>query len=249
MKYYLSVIIPAFNEETNFRRGVLNQVYDYLSKQPYPYQVIIVDDGSHDQTRTLINQFIERKPAWQLIANPHYGKAHTVATGILSAQGQFSLFTDFDQATPIKEVEKLLPFVQKEYHLAIGSREIRGAKREAEPWYRHLMGKIFNLFVKLITIKGIQDTQCGFKLFRSPVAKDIFRRLIVYQNRQETHAFTGAFDVELLYLAKKRGYRIKEVPVIWHHIHSDRVNPWRDSIKMFTDLIKIRTADWLGKYD
>jgi dolichyl-phosphate beta-glucosyltransferase len=245
---HLSIVIPAYNEKDNIEKQVLNQVHLYLKKQPYQYQVIIVDDGSTDGSPELLGKFVANKKHWQLIRNPHQGKAQTVATGVSQAQGNLVLFTDFDQATPISEIEKLLPFIGRGYDVIIGSREVKGSKREKEPWYRHLMGRGFNLFVKLFTIKGIRDTQCGFKLFKTEVAQELFAALVVYGPRAETTAFTGAFDVELLYLAQKRGYRIAEVPIHWQHIPTTRVNPIKDSIRMFLDLVRIRLTDLLGKY-
>jgi hypothetical protein len=166
------------------------------------------------------------------------------------AKGKYVLFTDFDQATPVSEVEKLLPFMEKGYQIAIGSREVKGSKREKEPWYRHLMGKVFNVIVQLLTVRGILDTQCGFKLFTNLAAKDLFSSLVVYDKTEkvEKHAFTGAFDVELLFIAQKRGYRIAEVPVAWKHTPTERVHPIRDSIRMFIDVIKIRGIDLVGRY-
>lgn len=180
--------------------------------------------------------------------NPHQGKAAAVATGVRLAQGENILFTDFDQATPLAEIEKLLPFLKKGYDIIIGSREVKGAKREKEPFYRHLMGKVFNLVVKLFAFKGIEDTQCGFKLFKAKAAKELFPQLQVYRSTKIKNAFTGAFDVELLYLARKKGYQIAEVPVFWQHYKTTRVNPVRDSLRMFSDVLKIRLYDLLGRY-
>lgn len=245
---YLSIIIPAYNEEENLRQKALFEVENYLSKQKYPFEVIVVDDGSTDATTSLIKKFISAKSNWRLIQNPHQGKAATVKTGILAAKGQYILFTDFDQATPISEIEKLLPFIKNNYQIVIGSREVKGSHRKDEPWYRHLMGKGFNFGVKLIAIRGISDTQCGFKLFTQKAAKKLFNSLVIYGKRKEANAFTGAFDVELLYIAQKRKYNIAEVPVSWRHIHTKRINPFRDSIRMAIDVILIRLADLMGQY-
>jgi dolichyl-phosphate beta-glucosyltransferase len=245
----LSVVIPAYNEADNCTQGVLDQVHKYLSAQKYPHEVIIVDDGSTDNTSQLVKKFIADKPAWQLIANPHQGKAQTVAAGINQAQYDAVLFTDFDQATPIAEVEKLLPFLKRGYDVVIGSREVEGSKRRGEPRYRHLMGRGFNFFVSLFAFGNIHDTQCGFKLFKTPVGQKLFSQLVVYGPNHETRAFTGAFDVEVLYLAHKRRFAIAEVPVFWTHVTTPRVSPIRDSIRMFLDLIRIRLTDLMGRYN
>jgi len=248
-KPFLSIIIPAYNEEENFKKGALDKAAAYLRKAPFSYEVVLVDDGSSDPTPFLLEGFTASKKNWRLIKNCHQGKAATVSTGVTKAKGRNILFTDFDQATPLDEVEKLLPFLAKGYQLVIGSREIKGAKREREPFYRHLMGKTFNLVVKLVVFSGIEDTQCGFKLLEAGVARELFSLLRVYRQKEIANAFTGAFDVELLYLAQKKGYKIAEVPVAWRHYRTNRVNPVKDSLRMFFDVLKIRLYDWLGRYE
>jgi len=244
----LSIVIPAFNELVNFSGGKLDQVADYLKNKNLNWEVIIVDDGSTDGSTAKIKTYLKHKPNWRLLTNPHQGKAMTVKAGVEAALGKQVLLTDFDQATPLSEVEKLLPFIDKGYQVVIGSREVKGALRQQEPWYRHLMGKVFNALVQLVAIRGIHDTQCGFKIFETNVARDLFSRLQVYRAHPEKHAFTGAFDVELLFLAGKRGVRIAEVPVHWYHASTTRVNPLRDSVRMFFDVLKIRWAFWRGLY-
>lgn len=244
----LSIVIPAYNEMENLKRGVLNHTNDYLKERIYEWEVIVVDDGSTDGTQNSLKNWMKGKKNWQLVSNPHQGKAQTVKTGILQSTGNFVLFTDFDQATPLPEVEKLLPFLRKGYDIAIGSREVKGSERLREPWYRHLMGKVFNIVVRSLAISGISDTQCGFKLFTDQAAKDLFNSLVVYANGVERSAFTGAFDVEVLYIAQKRGYRIAEVPVSWKYVQTVRVNAIRDSVRMFFDVVRIRIMDMLGKY-
>lgn len=249
---YLTIVIPSYNEEKNIKAGSLKKVSDYFSKQSYDWEVLVVDDGSSDGSSSLIEQFATAKPNFKLIRNPHKGKAFTVRTGVMQAKGQYVLFTDMDQATPPEEIEKLLPFLDRRgYDIAIGSREIMGAKREAEPFHRHLMGKGFNFIVQLIAISNIHDTQCGFKLFRSSIAKDLFKRMQVYRdiNKEVKGPLVTAFDVELLFLAKKQRYKIAEVPVFWHHVTSQRVSPLKDSYRMFMDVLKIRLNDVQGVYD
>ena len=247
-KPYLSVVIPAYNEEANFKREGLEMVYSYLSNQTYPFELILVDDGSTDNTLNKLNEFAEKKAGVRVIRAQHRGKGPTVREGMLQAKGANHLFTDFDQSTPIKEVEKFWEYREKGFEIVIGSREIEGAFREAEPWYRHLMGKGFNLGVKLLTVRGIKDTQCGFKLFSERASRDIFSRIRVTLNPQKD-AFTGALDVELLYLAQKSHYRIAEVPVHWQHVQSTRVNPIRDSVRMAIEVIRIKLTDLEGKYE
>ncbi|EKE12932.1 MAG: glycosyl transferase family protein [uncultured bacterium] len=245
---YLSVIIPAYNELDNFRRGALDKVWEYLEGRSYLWEVIIVDDGSTDGSVKQISKFCQEKKGFKLMENPHMGKAGTVATGVKAAQGKYILFTDFDQATPLSEFEKLRPYLENGYEVAIGSREVAGARREDEPFYRHLMGRGFNFGVRLLTVRGIADTQCGFKAFEGKVAKELFSKLQVYKPTRERAAFVGAFDVELLFIARKLGYRIAEVPVHWQHVATTRINPVKDSIRMALDVIKIRLYFFLGRY-
>ncbi len=248
-KPHLSVIIPAYNEEPNFKKGTLDEVPKYLDKQNYTYEILIVDDGSEDSTAKLADKFSKKHKNIKVIKNPHQGKAETVKTGVEKSQGELILFTDFDQATPLSEVEKLLSLFP-EYDIAIGSRQLPGAKREKEPFYRHLMGLVFNLVVQFMAVRGIWDTQAGFKCFKADVAKKLFAMLKVYgKGKQVKGALVTAFDVELLFLAKKHGYKIKEVPIIWHHVATSRVNPLKDSMRMFRDVLKIRLNDLRGAYN
>jgi len=250
-KPYLSVIIPSYNELKNIRQNVLDEVYDYLKKQPYTWEIVCSDDGSTDGTVEQLHQFAKRDPSKiRVLENLHRGKAPTIYSGMMSATGENRLFTDFDQATPLEEVELLFPYVKDGYDIVFGSREIAGSKREKEPFYRHLMGKVWNIFVQTLAVPGISDTQCGFKLFTEKAAITLFPAMVIYKpsENERTTAFTGAFDVELLYIARKYGFTYKEVPVQWHHVQTNRVNPIRDSLIMLFDLVKIRTADILGKY-
>jgi dolichyl-phosphate beta-glucosyltransferase len=246
---YLSVVIPSYNEATNLQRGVLDEVVSYLKKQTYEWEVILSDDGSTDGSLIELEKFAQKHSQVTLLKNPHAGKGPTVQSGMLAAQGTWRLFTDFDQSTPLKEVEKLLTHAEKGIAVVIGSREIQGAQRNKEPFYRHLMGRGFNLLVQLLAVRGIRDTQCGFKLFSAEASAKLFSKLYIYGRQDEiSHAFTGAFDVEALYLARKYGYSIKEVPIIWHHNATDRVNPVKDSLRMLRDIIYVRLADLRGKY-
>jgi dolichyl-phosphate beta-glucosyltransferase len=247
---FLSIIIPSYNELSNLKRGVLDEVANYLSKQKYTWEVILSDDGSTDGTVEELSKFAVKYPGFTVQKNIHAGKGPTVQAGILAATGKWRLFTDFDQSTPISEVEKLMTYAEKGIPVVIGSREMIGAERDEEPWYRHLMGRGFNILVQFLAIPGILDTQCGFKLFSAEAAEMLFSNLHVYGRRKERgDAFTGAFDVEILFLAKKNKIQIKEVPIRWQHNETDRVSPIKDSIRMLIDIIKVRIADSKGKYN
>lgn len=245
----LSIIIPSYNELSNLKTGVLEEVVGFLKLQKFTWEVILSDDGSSDGTAEALDRHVAKHQGWHVLHNPHRGKASTVSAGMLAATGQWRLFTDFDQSTPISEVAKLLEKTKQGYQVVIGSREGEGAQRDQEPWYRHWMGRVFNLVVRTLTIPHIQDTQCGFKLFSATSTEQLFPSLRIYGGltpRQD--AFTGAFDVELLFLAQRQGLKIAEVPITWRHRHTDRVSPIKDSIRMFRDVLRIRLAAWQGVY-
>lgn len=249
MQPFLSVVIPSYNEKRNLERNVLDEVILYLEKQPYEWEVLLSDDGSTDGTVELLEAFAQKHPQVRVLKNIHAGKAPTVTAGMLAAQGAWRLFTDFDQSTPISEIEKFLGYANDGYDVIIGSREMIGSKRDKEPFYRHLMGRGFNILVQILAIPGILDTQCGFKLFSQAATEALFTKLSVYgETKERNDAFTGAFDVELLYLAKKYGFEIREVPIVWKHNFTDRVSPVKDSLRMLRDIVRIRMADLNKKY-
>ncbi|MEA3459498.1 MAG: dolichyl-phosphate beta-glucosyltransferase [Chloroflexota bacterium] len=246
---FLSIVIPAYNEEYRLPR-TLEKITSYLEAQDYRFEVIIVDDGSEDGTVRVVEDFMATHPDLHLIRNAHRGKGYAVRTGMLGAQGKYVLFSDADLATPIEEVEKLLSFLEAGYDIAIGSREGVGARRYGEPGYRHLMGRVFNLLVRLIVLRGFRDTQCGFKCFRREVARDLFHRVKLYgaeAGQVRGGAVTG-FDVEILLLARKAGYSVMEVPVEWYYGANARVNLLRAPLRMFKDILKVRLNDWRGVY-
>lgn len=247
---FLSVVIPSYNEMGNIRRNVLDQVYNYLKQQSYDWEVVLTDDGSSDGTTAALHQFAKKDARIRVVENIHAGKAPTVTSGMLAAKGQWRLFTDFDQSTPLAEVEKLLEYTKKGYQVIIGSREMVGAQRDEEPFYRRLMGRGFNLIVQMFAVPGILDTQCGFKLFSAEATETLFNKLYIYGSQKERKdAYTGAFDVELLYLATKMNYKIQEVPITWYHNKTERVSPVKDSIRMFIDILRMRLARIRGKYE
>lgn len=248
MSVYLSVILPSYNEKKNIERGALEEAYNFLKDYEKSWELILSDDASTDGTTEELKKFAKKDKRIKVLENPHKGKGPNVAAGMLAAQGQWRLFSDFDQSTPLRDVLKLLKYAG-EYDVIFGSREVSGAQREKEPFYRHVMGRGFNLLVQIFALPGISDSQCGFKLLSAEATEKLFNSLYVYSGKEEIgSAFTGAFDVELLFLAKKYGYKMKAVPIKWKHYETDRVNPIKDSLLMLKDIIRIRLADLTNKY-
>lgn len=247
---YLSVVIPSYEEMTNLRKGVLEKVEKFLEKKKYSYEVVIVDDGSQDGSIEFVEKFTKENPKFRLIKNQHTGKAGAVTQGMLEATGEYILFTDMDQATPIEEVDKVMPFFDKGYDIVIGS---RSSTRKGSPLSRLVVswGSII-LRKMLVGMPEIADTQCGFKAFSSDAAKKLFTEINKLHHGFHTisgSAVTSGFDVEFLYIAKKMGYKIKEVPVEWLYVETRRVSPVKDSIHGVLDLIRIRRNALLGKYN
>lgn len=242
----MSVVIPAYNEERNLKRGVLAQVAKYLETVDYPYEVLIVDDGSQDKTAFIISAFIKDKKNFRLIKNFHGGKALAVMTGLMKAGGEIALFTDMDQATPIDQIGKILPYFAKSYDVVIGSR--RG--RKGAPILRKLAAWGFAFLRNVILGLPYLDTQCGFKAFNKRARKAIFPRLFRIWTKMKARgaAVHAGFDVETLFVARKLGFKIAEVEVDWHYVGTERVQLIRDSIDAIKDLLRIRTNDTLGKY-
>ena len=248
-KVFLSVVIPSYDEMANLQKGVLDKVEHFLSKKKYSCEVIIVDDGSTDGSVEFVKQFIKDSPNFRLIKNPHLGKGGAVTMGVLNSQGDFVLFSDMDQATPIEEVDKLLPHFEQGYDIVIGSRR---SQRKGAPWTRILMAKgMIFLRTLLVNMHSISDTQCGFKMFKRKVALKLFNKINKLHNSSEKISgsnVSAGFDVELLYIASKMGYKIKEVPVNWLYVETRRVSPVKDSIEGFMDLIKIKIKALKGEY-
>lgn len=237
---YLSVIVPAYNEEKRLPETI-QLIETFLSQQDYTWELIIMDDGSSDETCSVARKAFQ-SPHSRLEKNPrNMGKGATIRNGMLNhAQGQFRLFTDADNSTPIEEVAKLLPSLEDNSHqIAIGSRALPESKLEVrQPIHRELMGRTFNLMVQLIVLPGIKDTQCGFKLFTAKAADFVF-------SRQTRDGFS--FDVEVLYLGKLAGYTIAEIPIRWIDSPASRVSPIRDSLAMFLDLLRVRLTTSLSQ--
>lgn len=216
------------------------KILNFLREQPYSAEVIVVDDGSTDSTARLVEEFVRSHPAITLIRAKHGGKGHVVRTGMLAATGTNRFMCDADLSMPIEETSKFFPAMGSEYDIAIASREAPGARRIDEPALRHLMGRVFNLIVRVVAVPGFADTQCGFKCFSQKATALVF----------PLQTMDGwAFDVELLFIARKYGLRTAEVPIHWYYMSSSKVSPVRDTYRMFKEALSVRLNDWRGRYD
>lgn len=243
----LSIIIPNYNEEENIQAGALSQISSYLKKAPFAWEVIISDDGSTDESRDLANNFVKKHQGFHLLKNTHSGKAAAINAGVKSAKGEIILFTDMDQSTPISEVEKLLPFYDQGYDVVFGS---RGKARKNFSPMRQITSWGFRTFRQMFLLGHIVDTQCGFKSFKNKVAKELFPKLSVLHERA-TGWSVSAFDVELLFLAEKKGYKLKEVDVIWSQqdISTGKDNKLvKESTDMLKQILTVKLNDLKGFY-
>ena len=248
----LSVVIPAYNESRNLKKGVLEGVENYLEEKKGDYEVVIVDDGSTDETREIIKKLISKNNKFKLIENSHGGKAMAVMSGMLASVGEVVLFTDMDQATPIKEWDKFSPKFSAKggpasgWDIVIGSRQ----GREGAPLMRKLAAWGFSVLRGIILSLPLSDTQCGFKAFNRKSIEKIIPKIkdewgVVHF---KGGAVNAGFDVELLYLAKKYGFKIAEVPVEWNYVDTERVQIVKDAAAAIYDMIRIRVNDLKGKY-
>ena len=238
MSLLLSLILPAYNEEQRLPES-LGKIQAFLDEQPYAAEVLVVENGSIDQTAQVANDFVSQDPRIHLIREPQAGKGLAVRRGMLAAAGEYRFICDVDLSMPVEEVNRFLPPQLQDYDIAIASREAPGAIRYGEPAYRHWIGRAFNLIVRTTALPGFQDTQCGFKCFHTKAAEDLF-------SVQQIDGWT--FDVEVLYIALRRGYQVVEVPIPWYYNPGSRVRLMRDSIAMFTDLFRIRQNWQRGSY-
>ena len=248
-KIFLSVVIPAFNEEYNLRTGVLDSVYDYLLEQKYSWEILFVDDGSTDGTARVALEFAQKHKNFYVFKEPHRGKAGTVTAGILKAKGEIILFTDTDQATPIDQLEKILPKFKEGYDIVVGSRN----GRPGAPLIRKITAIGFSVLRFLILRLPYKDTQCGFKAFRQESALQIFDRLKIFDEKRKDSgaSVTAGFDLEVLYVARKLKLKVAEVNVDWHdkgERGDSAVDPIKDSLNGLKDLIMVRLNAILGKY-
>ena len=229
---FLSVVIPTYNEEKRLSQ-TLETVLAFLKKQSYGSEVIVSDDGSRDRTVAIAKELLNGFPHQVLIAPQNRGKGHAVRQGMLTATGNYVLFTDADLSTPIEEVTRFLALLERDQDVVIGSRALPDSQVEIhQDLLRETMGKVFNLVAQIFVFKGIHDSQCGFKCFRREVAQKLF-------GLQKLDGFS--FDVEIVYLAQKFGFRLLELPVIWRNSAQSRVQVFRDPLMMFWDVLRIRS--------
>lgn len=250
MSIYLTVLIPNYNESENVERGVIDHITAYLSKQKYTWEVLISDDGSTDNSLAMLEVYTKKDARIRLLKNEHAGKPYALRSGINAARGKYVLFADMDQSTPINELDKLLPFTESGYQVVIGS---RGVKRADTTPIRQLASIIFLGVRRVILLPEIKDTQCGFKLLETSVAKAIFSKMRIFGRVSNTTGWrVTAYDVEVLHIAKKMGQRIKEVRVLWKNedmSSSKSRNFLKESVEMLAEIMRVRVNDMLGKYD
>ena len=236
-----SIVIPAYNEGA--RLGpTLEKVLVYVHEQGWDAEVIVVNDGSRDHTADIVRSFAERDATLRLVENPgNHGKGYSVRNGMLHARGRVVLFSDADLSSPIEEAPKLFQALDAGADIAIGSRWLRAeTQTQRQPFYRQVMGRVFNLLLRLTLGLHFADTQCGFKAFKQPAVRAIFPLQRIER---------WGFDPEILFLARKFGFKVKEVPVAWGHSGETRINPLLDSWRMFTEMLHVRWCDLTGKYD
>lgn len=235
----LSIVIPAHNEERRLPR-TLEQVFAFLDKQAYAAEVIVVENGSTDRTLEIARGFAERFSNLEVIHTDGRGKGLAVRLGMLAATGDYRFMCDADLSMPIEQVNRFLPPTLRAPDVAIGSREVRGAHRYDEPAHRHLGGRFINLLIRGLILPSLQDTQCGFKCFRAAVAQDLF---------QQQTLNGWSFDIELLFIAYRRGYKVVEVPIDWYYRTESKVSALRDALRMIDDIFRIRSNGRSGLYD
>jgi glycosyltransferase involved in cell wall biosynthesis len=238
-KPFLSIIIPAHNEAKRLPPS-LEKIDAFLQKQAYASEVIVVENGSADGTFEIAKDFEQRKTYLRVFHEEDRGKGLAIKRGMLESRGKYRFLCDADLSMPIEQVNRFLPPQLETVDVAIGSREVVGSKRFNEPPYRHFIGRIFNTMVRWLLLPGLQDTQCGFKCFRDEVAETVFPL---------QHLDGMSFDAEVLYIARRKGFKIVEIPIDWYHDPDSRVRLVKDSLRMGLDLISIRWRDLQGKYD
>jgi glycosyltransferase involved in cell wall biosynthesis len=235
---FLSIIIPAHNEEKRLPR-TLEQVFAFLEKQAYTAEVVVVENGSADRTLEIAQSFAAQHPQLRILQNNERGKGLAVRRGMLEARGQFRFICDADLSMPIEEIVKFVPPALTDFDVAIGSREAPGAVRYNEPAYRHWGGRAINLIIRLLILPGLQDTQCGFKCFSAEASERLFK----------LQTLPGwSFDIELLFLARRAGMRIHEIPIHWYFGEDSKVSAVRDALNMIRDIFRIHGNARRGIY-
>lgn len=249
MSVKLSIVIPNYNEKANILAGCLDEVKNYLKKAPFTWEVIISDDGSTDGSFDLVQKFVRLHPNFRILPNQHGGKAAAVLSGIKASKGEVLLFTDMDQSTPLKEIEKLLPYYDQGFDVVFGS---RGKARANFPLFRQIASFVFRVFRQTMLLKHVSDTQCGFKSFRTPIAKKIFPKLSIFKKVASTGWTVSAFDVELLFLAEKAGYKLREVDVEWSDQDKSTSKDRKfigESLDMLKQILTVKYNDLRGFYN
>lgn len=236
---FLSIIIPAYNEETRLP-DTLNKVGSFLGTQSYSHEVLIVNNNSTDRTEEIIKDYCSRYPDMQGLFEEIPGKGAAVRCGMLHAQGEFAFMCDADLSMPIEELVNFIPPKLEGIDISIASREAPGAIRYNEPHFRHFGGRMMNWLIQLFILRGLDDTQCGFKCFSKEASKDLFK----HQTLQG-----WSFDIELLYIARQRGYKIQEIPIPWYYHQESKVNAIRDALRILMDIQTIRRNADQGIYD
>jgi dolichyl-phosphate beta-glucosyltransferase len=236
-----SLVIPAYNESTRIR-PTLDEILRYIKEHQWDAEILIVDDGSRDDTARIVQEYGSVHPQVHLVQNPgNRGKGFSVRNGMLHASGEICLFSDADLSSPMAEAEKLFAAVRQGADVAIGSRWLRAElQTERQPLYRQFFGRIFNLVLRLVLGLHFRDTQCGFKAFRREAAQQIFPMQKIER---------WGFDPEILFLARKKGLRTVEIPVVWAHSEGTRLHPFRDGLRMFGDVLRIRWNSLSGAYN
>lgn len=249
----LSVVVPCYNEEANLRRGVLKEISDFMQTKKFAWEVLISDDGSTDDSREIVKAQIRHLPGFRLLENIHGGKPSALWHAIKEAHGKFVLFADMDQSTPIEELNKLLPFLGKNVGAVIGS---RGLLRKNFPIYRRIGSIVFMAFRKLLILPEIDDTQCGFKLFRRSVVLKGFPKLEFFRKAKEVKGWAvTSWDVEILHIVKKIGFTIEEVHVNWKDEDKSGSKGgmlkryFKESTEMFSQIIRVKRNEMAGMYD
>lgn len=244
----LSLVVPVYNEAVRLAEAFEELERWFETPAAQPLEVLLVDDGSSDGSLELLEGFAARHPFVRVLAEAHRGKAATVRAGMLAASGELVLFSDADFSAPLAEARHLVRAAREGADVVIGSRAASGARREGEPMHRNLLGRGFNLLTRTL-VPGVRDTQCGFKLFTHAAAQAIFAALRSGRGGEIEGPMVTAFDVEVLFLARRLGLDLREVPIHWVYATGSKVSPLRDAYRMARDVARIHWSTWQGDYE